>query len=98
MLSEAEYYTALHKLNNTPSDIHGNHRQNNKQLLKKQIKEYEYNLKYGKFEPLPHIPYFINKTTTEQTLHQLIQASTSSSEFIIDTESINIYKKKMNRY
>ncbi|CAF4154603.1 unnamed protein product [Rotaria sordida] len=94
MLSEAEYYTALQKLNNISSDIHGKHQQNYKQLLKKQIKEYEYKLKYEHFEPLPHIPYFINKITTEQTLHQLIQAATSSSEFIIDTESINIHKQK----
>ncbi|CAF1507566.1 unnamed protein product [Rotaria sordida] len=94
MLSEAEYYTALQKLNNISSDIHRKHQQNYKQLLKKQIKEYEYKLKYEHFEPLPHIPYFINKITTEQTLHQLIQAATSSSEFIIDTESINIHKQK----
>ncbi|CAF3051341.1 unnamed protein product [Rotaria sp. Silwood2] len=94
MLSEVEYYTALQNVNNIPSNIHGHHRQNYKQSLNKQIQEYEYQLKYEKFEPLPHIPYFINKTTTEQTLHQLIQAATSSSEFIIDTESINIYKRK----
>ncbi|CAF1647193.1 unnamed protein product, partial [Rotaria magnacalcarata] len=39
------------------------------------------------FQPLPYIPYFVNKTTTEPTLQQLIQAATSSSEFIMDTES-----------
>ena len=93
MLSEAEYYTAIYNLNNIPSDIHRDHRQNYKQTLKKQIKEYEYNLKYGKFEPLPYIPYFINRTTSEPVLNQLIQAASSVSEFIIDTESINIYKK-----
>ncbi|CAF4430412.1 unnamed protein product, partial [Rotaria magnacalcarata] len=43
---------------------------------------------------LPYIPYFVNNITTEQTLHQLIQASSSSSEFTLDTESINLYKKK----
>ncbi|CAF4790277.1 unnamed protein product, partial [Rotaria sp. Silwood2] len=83
MLSEAEYYTALQNVNNIPCNIHGHHRQNYKQSLNKQIQEYEYNLKYEKFEPLPHIPYFINKTTTAPTLHQLIQAATSSSESII---------------
>ncbi|CAF3521680.1 unnamed protein product [Rotaria socialis] len=94
MLSEEEYYTALQKLHNIPSHLHGNNRQNYKQVLKKQIQEYEYNLKYGNFEPLPYIPYFVNNITTEQTLHQLIQASSSSSEFTLDTESINVYKKK----
>ena len=43
------------------------------------------------FEPLPHIQYFINRTTTEQCLRQLLQSATLSSEFTIDTESINIY-------
>ncbi|CAF4619763.1 unnamed protein product, partial [Rotaria socialis] len=44
MLSEEEYYTALQKLHNIPSHLHGNNRQNYKQVLKKQIQEYEYNL------------------------------------------------------
>jgi len=35
MLSEAEYYTALEKYNNIPSDLHGTHRQNYQQSLKK---------------------------------------------------------------
>jgi hypothetical protein len=94
MLSESEYYTALHRLNDIPRDTHGKTRQNLRQTMKKQIKEYEYNLKYGKFEPLPFIPYFINKKTTEPTLHQLIQAATSSSEFTIDTESMNVRFEK----
>ncbi|CAF4709636.1 unnamed protein product, partial [Rotaria socialis] len=94
MLSEAEYYTALQNVHNIPSHIQVQHRQNYTKLLKKQIKEYEYNLKYDNFQPLPYIPYFVNKTTTEPTLQQLIQAATSSSEFIMDTESINIYKRK----
>jgi hypothetical protein len=94
MLSESEYHTALQQLNDIPRDTHGKTRQNLRQTLKKQIKEYEYNLKYEKFEPLPHIPYFINRKTTEPTLHQLIQAATSSSEFTIDTESMNVRFEK----
>ncbi|CAF4720188.1 unnamed protein product, partial [Rotaria socialis] len=94
MLSETEYYTALQNVYNIPSHIQVQHRHNYAKLLKKQIKEYEYNLKYDNFQPLPYIPYFVNKATTEPTLQQLIQAATSSSEFIMDTESINIYKRK----
>ncbi|CAF1418304.1 unnamed protein product [Adineta steineri] len=42
---------------------------------------------------MPHIPYFINNKTTEPTLQQLIQATTATMEFTIDTESYNIYKQ-----
>ncbi|CAF1520490.1 unnamed protein product [Adineta steineri] len=42
---------------------------------------------------MPHIPYFINNKTTELTLQQLIQATTVTMEFAIDTESYNIYKQ-----
>jgi hypothetical protein len=94
MLSEPEYYTPLQQLNDIPPDTHGKSRRNLRQTLKKQIKEYEYNLKYEKFEPLPYIPYFINRKTTEPTLHQLTQAATSSSEFTIDTESMNVRWEK----
>ncbi|CAF4655453.1 unnamed protein product, partial [Rotaria sp. Silwood2] len=58
------------------------------------IKEHEYATKFIPFEPLPHIPYFINRTTTERCLHQLIKAATVSPEFTLDTESMNIYKKE----
>jgi hypothetical protein len=66
MLSEPEYYTPLQRLNDIPPDTHGKSRRNLRQTLKKQIKEYEYNLKYEKFEPLPYIPYFITEKQLDQ--------------------------------
>lgn len=92
MLSEDEYYTALHQLHNIPSRYQGTKRQNYRRRLKKQIKEYEYNIKYTQFTPLPHIPYHVNRNTPVPILRQLIQAATSSTEFTLDTESMKVYK------
>ncbi|CAF1673377.1 unnamed protein product, partial [Adineta ricciae] len=92
MLSEDEYYTALHQLHNVPSKYRGTQRQNYRRRLKKQIKEYEYNIKYTQFTPLPYIPYHVNRKTPIPILQQLIQAATSSTEFTLDTESMKVYK------
>ncbi|CAF1517769.1 unnamed protein product [Adineta ricciae] len=92
MLSEDEYYTALHHLHNVPSKYQGTQRQNYRRRLKKQIKEYEYNIKYTQFTPLPYIPYHVNRNTPIPILQQLIQAATSSTEFTLDTESMKVYK------
>ncbi len=90
MLSEKEYHDIVNRLNETPSTFSNNTRKN----LRKQLKEHEYSIKLKPFEPSPYIPYFVNRTTTERTLHQLIQAAKTSTEFLLDTESINVYKKE----
>ncbi|CAF1496977.1 unnamed protein product [Adineta ricciae] len=92
VISEDEYYDALYRMQNIPSKITGKKRQNLRQKLKKQIKEYEYNIKYTGFTPLPYITYHVNRTTPESILQQLIQASTASIEFTLDTESMKVYK------
>ncbi|CAF1575156.1 unnamed protein product [Rotaria magnacalcarata] len=69
--------------------------QNNlRKRLTKQIKEHECALNYTSFVPFPYISYFINRTTTESCLHQIIKAATSSTEFTIDSESITIFKQR----
>ncbi|CAF3408778.1 unnamed protein product [Rotaria sp. Silwood2] len=94
MLSNDEYRNIIWKLDHVPENLHGQQRQNYTRSLRQQITEHEYATKFIPFEPLPHIPYFINRTTTKQCLHQLIKAATVSPEFTLDTESMNIYKKE----
>ncbi|CAF1513304.1 unnamed protein product [Adineta steineri] len=93
MISEEEYYTVLRKLHNIPANYTGKRRQNYRQKIKKQIKEYEYNIKYAPFTPLPHIPYLVNKITSEPILQQLIEAATPATRFTLDTESMKVYKE-----
>jgi hypothetical protein len=94
MLSEQEYQETKRQLANFPSEIKGEERNRLRQQLKKKIKEHEHCTTLPPFESMPHIPFFINHTTTDFTLHQLIRAVTTSTEFIIDTESVNVYKQK----
>ena len=89
MLSKKKYDDIVNKMNEIPSTISTNTRKN----LQKQRQEHEYSSKFAPFEPLPHIPNFINRTTTEQTLNQLIQAASMSSDFSIDTESFNVFRQ-----
>jgi len=89
MLSEKEYNTILEQVKEPSSNISTN----TMKTLQRKLKEHKYSTKFAPFEPLPHIPDFINRTTTEQTLHQIIQAATMSSEFTIDTESFNVFRQ-----
>lgn len=90
MLSPEGYEEIQWKLNNILSRITGKQRQNFKQILKKKLKVHEYASKYEPFTPLPHITYFINRTTTVATLNQLTQTVTTANRFTLDTESVNI--------
>ncbi len=65
--------------------------------LKKRLKEHDYATTYNLFEPLPYIPYFLNRTTSTQILNSLIRAAQTTTEITIDTESINIYKNATNQ-
>ena len=56
----------------------------------KKTKEERYASLYKHFEPLSHTRYFINRSTDEETLESLIRTASSSNEFTIDTESVNI--------
>jgi hypothetical protein len=89
MLSEKEYNTILEQVKEPSSNISTN----TMKTLQRKLKEHKYSTQFAPFEPLPHIPDFINRTTTEQTLHQIIQAATMSSEFTIDTESFNVFRQ-----
>jgi hypothetical protein len=89
MLSEKEHNHILNQLNQPSSTISSTTKKN----LRKKLKEHEYATKLAPFDPLPHIPYFINRTTSEKMLHQLIRAATMSTEFTIDTESWNVFRQ-----
>lgn len=93
MLSEQEYNNIQWQLDHIPSTITGKQRQNLRANLRKKLKEHQLASTYPPFEPLPHSLYFINYATPEHTLHELIQMITSSSNFTLDTESVNIYKQ-----
>ncbi|CAF4550160.1 unnamed protein product, partial [Rotaria sp. Silwood2] len=90
MLSNEEYQDTKRQLNNITST--GKSRQKIRTTLLEKLKEHEYATKFIPFEPLPHIPFFINRTTTKPILQQIIKAVTTSTEFTMDTESINVYK------
>ena len=93
-MSGKEYQEIQLQLQQIPTPAVNKYQRNLRKRLRKQIKEHELALEFIPFEPLPHIPYFINRITTEVCLHQLIQTATVSSEFTLDTESNNIYKKE----
>ena len=94
MLSETEYQEIQFQLQQIPTSTTSKSQSNLRKLLSKRVKEHKLAMEFIPFEPLPHIQYFINRTTTERCLRQLLQSVTLSSEFTIDTESINIYKKE----
>jgi hypothetical protein len=87
MLSTEEYKEIQHQLENLPKSSA------RAKCLRKRLKDHEYATTYDLFEPLPYIPYFLNRTTSAQTLNSLIRAAQTTTEITIDTESINIYKQ-----
>ncbi|CAF3385035.1 unnamed protein product [Rotaria sp. Silwood2] len=91
MLSKQEHDKTVWQLEHMSREITGKYRKNLRSTLNRKIHEHDLSSTYSPFEPLPYIPYFVNRTTPEQTLHQLIQAATTSNEFTLDTESVNIY-------
>ncbi|UJR12810.1 hypothetical protein I4U23_016983 [Adineta vaga] len=83
---------ALWQLENIPSSITGDQRRNPRSKLERKSNKHELASTYPSFTPLSHILYFVNRKTTEQTLERIFEAATISSEFTLDTESINIFK------
>ncbi|CAF4246014.1 unnamed protein product [Rotaria sordida] len=92
MLSKEEYNKTVWQLEHISREITGRYRKNLRSTLKRKIHEHDLSSTYPPFEPLPYIPYFVNRTTPEQTLHQPIEAVTTSIEFTLDTASGNIYR------
>ncbi|CAF1257161.1 unnamed protein product [Rotaria sordida] len=93
MLSQKEYEDALWKSKNIPKSITGQAQKNLQQVYRKKLMEHYYASHYPPFEPSPYELIFINYRTTEETLIQLIKIIKSSTVFIIDTESVGVYKK-----
>ncbi len=90
MLSEREYKMIIDQLNEYSSKIPTD----TKKKLRKKLKEHEYATKLAPFEPLPHTLWFINHTTSEKTLHKLIEFANTATEFIVDTESWSIFNQR----
>lgn len=93
MLSQEEYEDISDKLKNMPSSITGKTRQHVRQLYRKKLKEHYYASHYPPFQPSPYELIFINYKTTEKTLIKLIKIINSSTNFVLDTESIGEYGK-----
>lgn len=92
MLSENEYNDILWKIDHIPTNITGRRRQNLRRCFKKKIVEHEFASKFPKFEAPPHEKFFINRTTSESTLMQLIEQIQLSSTFTLDTESVEVVR------
>ncbi|CAF3266164.1 unnamed protein product [Rotaria sp. Silwood2] len=92
MLSSEEYQETKRQLRNITST--GKLRQTLRRSLLHKLKEHDYATKFTPFEPLPHTRFFINRITTEPVFDQIIKAATTSNEFTIDTESVNVYKSR----
>lgn len=87
MLSSEELRKIQRQLENNPT-------RNTKRKLKKKIKEHEYAVTYPKFTPFPHHRYFINRLTEEKTLVELIKVVKISTIFLLDTESVLVYRQQ----
>jgi hypothetical protein len=94
MLSEQEYEKTKWQLDHIPTCIEGTERRNLRATLKRKIHEHELITTFPPFQPLPFSSHFINRTTDEEILYKLIQAATTATEFTLDTESVNVYKKR----
>lgn len=86
MLSKQELQNIQRALANNPS-------KSAERKLRNKLIEHDYASKYPPFSPLTHHQHFLNKTTSEQTLHQLIDAAKISEIILLDTESITVYRQ-----
>ena len=93
MLSAAEYEKIKWQLDNIPTTITGKPRQHLRATLKKKLHEHELASRFAPFEPYQYKQFFINRKTSAQTLHHLIDAVKKSTSFTLDTESICIHKQ-----
>ena len=63
---------------------------NTRKKLKKMLTEHKYASKYPPFTPLSHRRCFVNRTTSENTLLDLIRSAEIAPIFLLDTESTPI--------
>ena len=73
-----------------PNEKKRKSREDSRREFNRNNKEERYASSYERFEPLPHTPCFVNRLTKEETLKSMIRTAASTSEFAIDTESVNI--------
>lgn len=91
MLSAPELQRTNELLTTLPSTSLTTAQQRNlRRQLRHKLKEHHSATTYPSFQPLPHRSYFINRTTSDSILNELIQAATTSTAFTLDTESDRI--------
>ncbi|CAF0909911.1 unnamed protein product [Adineta steineri] len=94
MLSQTEYEDTLWKYNNIPQSITGKNRKNIRQLYRKKLIEHQYASTYPPFQSSPYELIFLNFKTPEKILNKLINIINSSSLFVLDTESVCVFKQE----
>lgn len=87
MLSPEEHADIVRKLEG------GKQRKNLRNELKNKLHEHYLAENFPPFEPSPYFLYFINRATPTNILNQIIGTTTTTSKYIIDTESVNIFKQ-----
>lgn len=90
MLSSQEREKLRDQLNHIPKWFTTQQRQDFQRTIKKKLKEDEYASKFPRFTPTNYEIIFVNRTTTIETLTQLINLIDHSTFFTLDTESTNI--------
>lgn len=90
MLSSQEHAKLLDQLNHIPQSFIAQQRHNFQRVVKKKLKEHAYASKFSPFTPTHYEIVFVNRTTTIETLHKLINLVDRSILFTLDTESTNI--------
>jgi hypothetical protein len=83
MLSTKEIKEIHQRLDKNPS-------KNARKKLRKRLTEHEYASKYPPFTPLSYDQRFVNRTTSEDTLVDLIRRAKEASIFLLDTESTTV--------
>ena len=90
MLSQREHAHLIDQLEHIPRSLSTKERQKFQREINKKLKEHKYASKFSPFESSYLDLIFINRTTSTDTLNRLIDRVTDSSQFILDTESVNI--------
>ena len=83
MLSTKEIKEIHQRLDENPS-------KNTRRKLRKRLTEHEYASKYPPFSPLSYDQRFVNRTTSQNTLVDLIRRAEEASIFLLDTESTTV--------
>lgn len=94
MLSAAELQQTHDQLQQlSSSSLTTAQQRNRRRELRQILKAHNYATTYPPFESLPHLIHFVNHTTPDTLLNELLHTATTSSVFLLDTESDCIYRQ-----